>query len=342
MGNAKTIDSEALLDGFSRCLKEAAVTAAAISLKRGSRGAAEILLEGSEQQTELRLPVSSFLYPSRRLLTEPDLVRRLVLSPHLPEALAADLRAAGISHADLNGRLFVKAPHFVIDRGPRSQQHRGPTGVVDVFSGKTSRLTRALLSVREKAWTQEELVAHTEVSRGLVSRGLAWLVKNDYVTSEATSHRQATRYLVKDCTSMLNAWAAADDWTRRCEIHEFSVLSDDYLRNAERLQEVLGSGGLCFTQWIAAWLRRPHTTPPVVSAYLRDRTLLERAPGRKVDSGGNVWLIVPKDEGVFFETQEVRSMTLVTDAQIYLDLIKTGQRGPEAAAELRNWEGFGR
>jgi hypothetical protein len=342
MGNAKTIDSEALLDGFSRCLQEADVTAGTVSLKRGARGEAEVFMEASGQRAELRLPVRPFLYPSRRLLTEPELVRFLVLSPHLPEALAADLRAAGISHADLNGRLFIQASHLVIDRSPRSQQNRGPVGVVDVFSGKTCRLTRALLSVREKTWTQEELEARTEVSRGLVSRGLAWLVENDYVTSEATSHRQAARYHVKDHEALLSAWAAADDWTRRCEIHEFSVLSDDYLRNAERLHEALNGTELCFTQWIAAWLRRPHTTPPVVSAYLRDRTQLERAPGRKVDSGGNLWLIVPKDDGVFFETQEVQGLRLVTDVQIYLDLINTGQRGPEAAAELRKWEGFGR
>ena len=30
----------------------------------------------------------------------------------------------------------------------------------------------------------------------------------------------------------------------------------------------------------------------------------------------------------------------VSDAQIYLDLLKTGLRGPDQAVALRHWEGF--
>jgi hypothetical protein len=40
------------------------------------------------------------------------------------------------------------------------------------------------------------------------------------------------------------------------------------------------------------------------------------------------------------ETQTRNNLTLVSDAQIYLDLQRTGLRGPDAAAALREWEGF--
>ncbi len=46
------------------------------------------------------------------------------------------------------------------------------------------------------------------------------------------------------------------------------------------------------------------------------------------------------DEGVFLEIQNVSGLPLVSDAQIYLDLLKTGLRGPDQAEALRNWEGF--
>ena len=49
---------------------------------------------------------------------------------------------------------------------------------------------------------------------------------------------------------------------------------------------------------------------------------------------------MPDDEGVLTETQTRNGLTLVTDAQIYLDLKRTGLRGPEAAAALLQWEGF--
>jgi hypothetical protein len=67
---------------------------------------------------------------------------------------------------------------------------------------------------------------------------------------------------------------------------------------------------------------------------------LEQLGLRRVNEAGKVWLFVPTDEGVFLETQTVRDLPLVTDAQIYLDLLGTGLRGPDAADALRHWEGF--
>ena len=50
----------------------------------------------------------------------------------------------------------------------------------------------------------------------------------------------------------------------------------------------------------------------------------------------------PADNGVFRENQRVGGFTLVCDAQIYLDLLQVGLRGPDQARALREWEGFGR
>jgi hypothetical protein len=73
---------------------------------------------------------------------------------------------------------------------------------------------------------------------------------------------------------------------------------------------------------------------------VKSKTLLDLPFGRRVDTGGNLWLIVPDDEGVFQETQEIAGFPLVSDIQIYLDLLQVGQRGPDQAEELRKWEGF--
>jgi hypothetical protein len=59
-----------------------------------------------------------------------------------------------------------------------------------------------------------------------------------------------------------------------------------------------------------------------------------------VTDGGKLWLHTPDDEGLFTETQHRGGLTLVSDAQIYLDLQRTSLRGPDAASALREWEGF--
>jgi hypothetical protein len=83
----------------------------------------------------------------------------------------------------------------------------------------------------------------------------------------------------------------------------------------------------------------------LVSLYvsqLPTQAVLEQLGLRSVSEAGRVWLHVPSDEGVFQERQIVRELPLVSDAQIYIDLLKTGLRGPEQAQALREWSGFGR
>jgi len=50
--------------------------------------------------------------------------------------------------------------------------------------------------------------------------------------------------------------------------------------------------------------------------------------------------VLPKEEGVFHPSQVVRGFELVSDVQIYLDLLRGGLRGEEQAAELKQWPDF--
>ena len=98
-----------------------------------------------------------------------------------------------------------------------------------------------------------------------------------------------------------------------------------------------------FTQWFAASLQLPNTELEIVSAYVRSFPsveVLEKLSLRQVSSGGALWIIVPRDRGVFQATQTVNGFELVCDAQIYLNLLKAGLRGPDQAQALRQWDGF--
>lgn len=305
---------------------------------------AEVRLEAKGEKAVL--PIQPLLHPSRKWLStasDPRHQKRLLLSPHLPEALAADLRAAGLCHADLNGRLFIQTPWLVIDRRPAATRFRNPESAPDAFSLKTSRLVRALLSDRDREWTQEELTTRTAVSRGLVSRILNVLKEDGFLEQPVAATRQAAaRYRVSAFDRLLDAWKTADRWADRVTVQQYSVLSSNAEEIARDIVECVGEGKTAFTQWFAAHLRFPYTTPPVVTAYVTEPQWLNQPLGRKVSSGGNLWLVHPADDGVFRETQQVRGFPLVADTQIYLDLLQVGQRGPDQAEALRQWEGFAR
>jgi DNA-binding HxlR family transcriptional regulator len=310
-------------------------------LSRPKGDLAEFRFESPQRKHILKIrPV---LHPSRKLLRDGRETGGLLVCPHIPEPLAADLRREGIPHADLNGRLFVSQSDILLDRRPGGVVFRNPRTGPDPFSPKASRLVRVLLSHRNTPVTQEELVQRTGVSRAVVSQVLGQLADDDLVERSGTGGRNApASYRLADFDGLLEAWKQADNWQKRVAVHQFSVLSNRPEEIAQKVVDSLGTESIAFTQWFAAWLRRPHTIPPVVSAYVRQRRLLDVIPARSVTTGGNLWLIIPEDEGVFSGGQESQGFPLVGDVQIYLDLLPVGQRGPETAAEFRNWEGFAR
>jgi hypothetical protein len=341
----KTVENpEALLKAFVLLIEaldfQGVELRAAIIAGKG----AELRLEALNQKA--LFPIHPLLHPSRKIFRSaaPDALANFYLSARIPDDLAADYRQAKINHGDLNGRLFIQAPWFILDRAPTAAIHRNPVSEPDLFSLKASRLPRALLSQRDRTWTQEELTQRTKISRGLVSRLLTTLTDRGYVTPDSTRSRHAAvQYRLADFDRLLDAWKAADVWQKRVTIQQYSALADNPDELAAMVRDALGAENAVFSQWFAAFVRHPYTLPPVVSTYVpKGRRLPDLRTLRAVPNGGNLWLIQPEDEGVFLETHESNGFRLVSDVQIYLDLLQMGQRGPDAAEALRAWDGFAR
>lgn len=348
MSKTKIIDSiESLVGAFVRSLEAQDETEPQIRAALLSVGGAELRLEALNKK--FQFAIHPHLYPSRKVLDQslPDQHKGrslILLCPHIPDALASDYRKHGLNHADLNGRLFIQTTHYLLDRQPKGKAYRNPVSEPDLFSLKTSRIIRAFLSNRERAWTQEDLGGHTRLSPGLISRILKTLAIHGYVAREEAAPGTKSRacYRLQEFDRLLDAWRAEDDWRKRVQIQQYSVLNDDKFWLAKDVGDALGQERVFLTQWIAAHLRHPYTNSPLVSAYFKGTQAPELPFARKVQTGGNLWLIMPADEGVFLDVQQVQGFNLVSDVQIYLDLLQVGQRGPDQAEALRQWGGFAR
>lgn len=62
---------------------------------------------------------------------------------------------------------------------------------------------------------------------------------------------------------------------------------------------------------------------------------LEALGLRPVDRGENVWLVAPRDEGVFYGAETVDGVRCAHPVQVYLDLLGQPERSKEAAEALR-------
>jgi hypothetical protein len=268
----------------------------------------------------------------------------LLVTPHLSERFVELCRKSGVACLDLNGRVWIRRGTVLVDRIPPAS--RKPIVAAphepDLFSAKSSRVARAFLSPRS-TWTQAELAAATGVSRPLLSKLLETLNRQGFVRRDGS--KRGGQWIAAQADPLLDEWARRDVWSRRVVVHQYSILVPALEPAARQLAAALGTSRLAFTQWFAAQLRHPYTESPVLSAYvdaLPSADVLKALNAREVPSGGRLWLIRPQDAGVFQFTQTIDGLVLVSDAQIYLDLLQTGQRGPDAADTLRRWEGFRR
>lgn len=266
----------------------------------------------------------------------------LLVTVRLSQALVRHCRELGLSCADLNGKVWIRAKGILIDTTHAPPRGGGEYTIgrtdPDLFSPKSSRLARALLSLPDRAWRQADLVATTGLATGLVSRLLNHLVHVGW----AAGDRGDWRLTAPD--ALLDAWRAADDWTKRVTIREYATLERDTQSVARRLADQPGHP-LAFTLWFAAALRHPYADVPVVSAYrdaFPEEEELRSLSLTPVPTGGRVWILVPRDRGVFQVGRLVEGFPLVCDVQIYLDLLNVGLRGPDQAGALRQWPGFRR
>jgi hypothetical protein len=266
----------------------------------------------------------------------------LLITPELTPRILAACKEHNIAAIDLNGRCWLRErPGLLVDRralpGRAFSYELEPK---DIFVGKSARIVRCLLTDRDRIWTQGEIVPRTGASSGLVSRIVQYLISQGF--AEKLSARE---FRLRDWQALLGEWVESDRFPRRAQTTLYAGPFAPPQELAHRLQRwaEVEKVPLAFTQWLAAWTRHPYAEPVVCSAYvvrLPEAATLDQLGLRPVPEGGKLWLHVPDDAGPLSETQNRGGLTLVTDAQIYVDLKRTGLRGPEAAAALWEWEGF--
>jgi hypothetical protein len=308
-----------------------------------------------------RLAILKMTHPAPLLLVTPE------LSPRLIEFC----KAQGIAAMDLNGRAWLRGPGLMVDRGPRpGRGFHYELEPRNFFEGKSARILRCLLTDRDRLWTQGEIVARTRVSGGLASRIVQHLISHGYLDKAGSRE-----FRIGDPLDLLDAWAGGDRPDRLANPSRFCTdlapmeiarrLHDLYSRKPhpdgrsatpimvgsalEAVQRSLipfkgAFPPLLFTQGIAATLRCPHAPPALATSayvsYLPTQGQLDTLELRPVTEGGNVWLFLPRDEGIFLESQTAQDLPLTTDAQMYLDLQAAGVGGDDATAALRSWNGF--
>ena len=196
---------------------------------------------------------------------------------------------------------------------------------------KASRVCNLLLSERTKAWGVVELAERARIAPSYAVKILFELVGVGWV------RHVSGQYVPAQPRSLLDSWAHATYFGADVAVRRFVVAGDatevesKFVEVANRLR-----ARYALTLFSGARRRDPFVRYPPSHAYLEgDPTPLARELGsREISEGGNLVLVEPEDEGVFYALQDCQGARVVSDARLYVDLFNFEARGREQAEFL--------
>lgn len=247
---------------------------------------------------------------------------------------------AGVAWLDLSGnaRIFAPGIRVLVEGQPNRFKSRGRPS--SAFAPKSARISRWLLMHARRPLKQRDIAQATGMDEGFTSRIISRLVAGNLVHRRPDGEIQ-----LQDPDLLLDAWREAYDFSMHQIIrgHVAARSGEDALRLlADRLQ---GRGvPYAATGLAAAWLLTGFAGFRLATMYVAVRPepgVLESLGFREEERGANVWIVIPKDEGVFQGADTRDGVVCVHPVQAYLDLKDQPERANEAAAQLRtellNW-----
>jgi hypothetical protein len=244
------------------------------------------------------------------------------------------LKRRSQSWMDLSGNADIRGLGLCIVVQGKPNTYAAPGRPSTAFSPKASRLSRAMLMEPEKWWRQTELVDATGLSAGYVSKVVGRLEDDGLVERGDNGHIRP-----KDPSLLLDAWSQIYDFSRH-EISRYHALGNTGAAVLSRLAASLDERGdlnWAATGLAASWQIDRFADFRLVTIYV-SKPLLdpEHLSLRSVERGENVWVVVPRDEGVLHGSQEFKGVRCAHPVQVYLDLLGHPERANEAASHLRS------
>ena len=253
----------------------------------------------------------------------------ILVAPFISAQAGEILLAEDLGYIDLAGNCRIAIDGIYIHKEGRKSPFTQKRDLRSLYSPKGERVIRTLLLAPKKLWKVEELARAACVSLGQVSNIKKLLQSREWLLRDASGLK-----LVQP-EKLLDEWVSVYPFRRHrmLECYSLDTLSEIEAQLAGKSVEnsfgVLGA-------FSAAARFSPAVRYQRATAFVRSscEAVVQELGWKSVASGGNVVLIEPYDEGVFFGSQEIEGVEVVSPVQTYLDLRNHSGRGEEAAEAL--------
>ena len=252
------------------------------------------------------------------------------LAPYISPAAGEICRQEGIGYLDLAGNCYLCFDKVYIEQQGRPNRFKEKRDLRSLYTPKAERILRVLLNRPGKGWKVQELAEEAEVSVGQVFNVKKRLLDREWVQVDKRG------FMLNQPEQLLKEWEKNYSF-RRNKILDFyslkgpSEMETDLVEYCNRKRVKYA-----FTGFSGAARLAPTVRYQRVMTYLDelDKEAVFQLALKKVDSGANVSLFIPYDDGVFYGTRKLNGVQVASPVQVYLDVRNFRGRGEEAAQVL--------
>lgn len=245
----------------------------------------------------------------------------------------------GVGIIDLAGNFYLKQGDLyiekIVDKNPFVQK----SPLKNLFAPVSSRVARVLLANPSKTWLLGELSQEANVSLGQTHKVIDRMVEEEII-----ERNEEGKLSLKNIATLLEEWKKVYPSYQQQKFTFFSY-RQGYMAILASVLEKSGNRPFALSFFSGADLVAPFIRGITrVQFYVQQFADIEQWKStlelQEIESGGNVELYVPYDEGVFYKKQMISSpavgeVPIVSNIQLYMDLFSNPARGAEQAEHLR-------
>lgn len=253
----------------------------------------------------------------------------IFMAPYISEQAAEICMKDGVGYLDFAGNCFISFGQVYIKETGKPNPFRTRRDLVSLFSPKSSRVLRVLLNNSGRVWKTQGLADEARVSLGQVANVKKLLLDREWITKQ-------------DGFSLSAPWKLLEEWAnvytyRKNEVRNYYSLKSIPEIEAD-LAKVCTEKGIEYAltgfSGAARFAPAVRYTRAMAYVYNTREDVASLLNLKEVETGANVTLLGPYDEGVFYGTQKIEDIRIVSPLQIYLDLKGYRGRGEEAAEAI--------
>jgi len=255
----------------------------------------------------------------------------VICAPYLSEDSVRICRGENFGYMDLAGNCFINFEGIYISVEGKPNPYPNKRRLKSILSTKSTRALRVLLNSEKEAWFVKDLAREADISMGLASNIKKRLMEYEYIEERKTE--TGPEFYLKKPRELLEYWADSYSYKKNDMVNYYTL--EDIRKFETEFRNYCNKNNILYAFTLTSGSARVAPT----LRYNRGFAYLEKGLEdienslniKKVETGSNFSLLIPYDGGIFNGLQNINGQNVVSNIQLYLDLINYKGRGEEAA-----------